>query len=167
MVDPASGPAARPDRDASWGAAGGLLANPRCVFRYPSGASLAQPDAAVETGRCVDVQHPHRPAAVIAEAVLDARGRQDERAGWRRHVFVAERERHLALDDVERVVLAVVDVRLEDAPGGDLDDPEGEPRGVDGAGQELDVPDPVTFAGRHDDRLGLHAADPSRALSPR
>jgi len=115
----------------------------------------------------VDVEHAHRPAAVVAEAVLDAGRRQDERARWRRHLLLAERERHLALDDVERVVLAVVDVRLEDAPGGDLDDPEGEPRGVDGAGQELDVPDPVTLAGRDDDRLGLHAPHPSRALSPR
>ena len=51
----------------------------------------------------------------------------------------SEQERHLALDDVERVVLFLVDVGLELASGSDLDDPEREARRIRGASEELHV----------------------------
>jgi hypothetical protein len=70
--------------------------------------------------------------------------------------LAAERERHLALDDVEGVVLVVVDVRLELAPGSDLDDAEVEAGRVGGASQELDIADAMALAGGNDDGTGIH-----------
>ena len=99
---------------------------------------------------------------IVAEAVLDARRHEHERAGRSRHLAASEQERHLALDDVERVVLILVDVGLELAAGSDLDDPEREARRVGGASEELDVAHAVALAGRDDDRLGLHRPIPSR-----
>ena len=70
------------------------------------------------------------------------------------HVDVAlrEQEGQLAIQDVERVILAVVDVSLELAPRGNLDDREVEPGRIGGAGEELDVSEHVTAAWRNDDR---------------
>jgi hypothetical protein len=80
-------------------------------------------------------------------------GRHEEKgAGTGRHRAVVEEEGHLALDDVEGVVLGLVDVRLELAASLDLDDREGEARRVRGAGEELDVAEPMPLAGRDDDR---------------
>src|SRR4051812_14462671 len=122
----------------------------------PRRDSVGEADTTVEAGRRVDVQHAHRAIAVVAEAVLDPRRGEDERARRRGHGLLAECERHLALDDVERVVLARVHVRFELAPGGDLDDAEREAGRVDGAGEELDVADAMTLARRDDDWLKLH-----------
>ena len=61
-------------------------------------------DAPVEACWGVDVQHPHRDFPVIAEGVLDARGNQHECAGWRRDVLALDHERHLAFEDVKRIV---------------------------------------------------------------
>jgi hypothetical protein len=112
--------------------------------------------AAVEARRRVDVEHADGSVAVVAERVLDAGRREDERPRRRGHLVVAEDERHLALEDVERVVLVLVDVRLEHAARGDLDDPEREAGRVCGAGEELDVADAVTLPGRDDNRIGVH-----------
>jgi hypothetical protein len=79
-------------------------------------------------------------------------GGANEGAGRGLHLFVAEHERHLALGDVEGVVLVGVDVVLEIAPGRDLDDPEREARRVHRSREELHVPHTVSFTGRHDDR---------------
>src|SRR4051812_18824117 len=105
----------------------------------------------------MDVEHPHGHVALVAEAVLDARRHEHERARRRRHVLAVDGERHLALDDVERVVLLVVRVRLEHPAGGDLDDPEGEARRVDRAGEELDVAHAVALSRGDDDGTGRHA----------
>src|SRR3954453_4429980 len=121
--------------------------------RRRSTRSVREADAPVEPARGVDVEHPHRDVAVVAKAVLDTGRRDPECPGRRRHLPLAELERHLALEDVERVVLAVVHVRLEHAPGRDLDDLEVEPRRVDGPCEELDVAEPVTLPGRDDDRF--------------
>jgi hypothetical protein len=96
--------------------------------------------------------------------VLDAGRHEHERARRRGSLLVAEEERELALEDVERVVLSGVHVRLEHAAGGDLDDAEVEARRVHGAGEELDVPDPVALPGRDDDRPVRHQ-NPSRQVS--
>src|SRR5262245_53575082 len=89
-----------------------------------------EPDPPVEAGRGVDVEHPDGGGAVVSEGVLDPGRDEDERPGPGRHLSPLEQEDHLALEDVERVVLGLVDVGLELAPGGDLDDREVEPRGV-------------------------------------
>ena len=60
--------------------------------------------------------------------------------------------RAYALAIITGVVLAVVDVLLEDAAGGDLDDPEGEARRVGGPREELDVAVVMALARRDDDR---------------
>src|SRR5215216_2527339 len=119
--------------------------------------SVAQPDSAVEARRRVDVEHPHRLFAVVAEAVLDPGRDEHERSGRRDRLVVAEEERQLTLQDVERVVLVGVDVRLELAAGADFDDPEREARGVDRSREELDVADAVSLARRNYDWLGTHA----------
>jgi hypothetical protein len=51
-----------------------------------------------------------------------------------------------------RQSLFIMDVRLELASGDDHDEAEGEARCVRRPRQELDVSDPVTLAGRNDDR---------------
>src|SRR5215213_7610648 len=61
---------------------------------------------------------------------------------------VAGLEGELALEDVERVVLVGVHVRLEVPPRDDLDDAEREPRRVRGPGEELDVAVTGALAGR-------------------
>src|SRR5690349_20227213 len=122
--------------------------------------SVRQPDAPVEPGRRVDVQHANGDVAVVTEAMLDIGRGEHERARRRRHLAVAEDERHLALEDVERIVLAVVGVLLELAPCGDLDDLDVEPRRVDGPGEELDVAQPMPLTERDDDRVGRHGAAP-------
>ena len=77
-------------------------------------------DPQVEAGRGVDVEHPHGGGAVVRERVRDARRDEHERAGRRGDLLaVAELEGQLALEDVERVVLVSVDVRLEVAAGRD------------------------------------------------
>src|SRR5215208_3756570 len=48
----------------------------------PRASSALQSDAPVEAGGRVDVEHPHRHAAVVAKAVLDARRHEHEGAGW-------------------------------------------------------------------------------------
>src|SRR4051794_28520441 len=63
--------------------------------------SVDEPDATVETGGRMDVEHAHRHVAVVAEAVRDAQRHEHEGAGRRLGLLVAEEERHLALDDVE------------------------------------------------------------------
>src|SRR5215203_809352 len=83
------------------------------------------------------------------EGMLDARRSQD--------VLTLDREDHLALEDVEGVVLLLVDVGLEHAPGGDLDDREVEARGIRGPREELDVPDALALAGRDDYGAVAHA----------
>src|SRR3954462_1527847 len=130
------------------------------MARASSLRSVGKADPPVEARGRVDVEHANGTVAVVAEPVLDPGGHEHEGSRRGRHLAVAERERHLALQDVERVVLAVVDVLLEHAPGRDLDDPEGEPRRVGGAREELDVAEPVPLAGRDDD--GIHGADPAR-----
>ena len=79
-------------------------------------------------------------APVVAEPVLDAGRHEHERPRWGGHLLRAEAERHLALEDVERVVLVGVDVRLELATGRDLDDPEVEARRVARAGENSTLP---------------------------
>src|SRR3954466_9273237 len=103
-------------------------------------------DPLVEPARRVDVEHPHRHIAVVAEGVLHPGRHEHERAGRRADLLVTEHERHLALDDEERVVLLLVHVRLQLTPAGDLDDPEVEARRVDRAGEELHVPETVSLA---------------------
>ena len=51
-----------------------------------SDASVGEPDAAVEAGRRVEVEHPHRVRRVVAEPVLDARGHEHERPRRGRHL---------------------------------------------------------------------------------
>ena len=65
------------------------------------------------------VEDPHDLVGAVAEAVADA-GRDEHeraRAGDDLVALRAERERDLAVEDVERVVLVGVDVRLERAAG--------------------------------------------------
>jgi hypothetical protein len=121
--------------------------------------------SAGRTRRRVDVQHPHGDGAIVAEAVLDAGGRQHEGSRRRHHRAVAEGEGHLPLDDVEGVVLAVVHVLLEHAPDGDFDDREREPRRVDRAREELHVPHAMALAGRDDDEFTVHVRDPVRVVA--
>ena len=93
----------------------------------------------------------------LVNACGDARGDEHERAGRRGDLLaVAQLEGHLALEDVERVVLVGVDVRLEVAAGRDVDDPEREARRVRGAGEELDVAVARPFARRDDDCCLAH-----------
>ena len=73
-------------------------------------------------------------------------------------VLLAKREHDLAVEDVERVVLLGVDVRLQRAAGLERDDPEREARGVGRAGEELDVPVAGALSGRDDDGA-VHARD--------
>jgi hypothetical protein len=114
----------------------------------------------------VDVDDPHRLGCVVAKAVLDAGRDEHERSGRRRDLLaVAEEEGHLALEDGEGVVLVGVDVGLEDAAGDDLDDAEGEPGRVRGAGEELHVAHSAAMPGRDDDGGELRHASNSGAWS--
>src|SRR4051795_11436949 len=124
-----------------------------------SAASVLEPDAPVEPRGGVDVEDAHRLRRVVAEAVLHPRRDEHERAGRRGDNVVPEQERQLAVEDVEGVVLVVVDVRLELAAGGEVDDAEREARGVRGAREELDVADAPALAGCDDDGAGVHARD--------
>src|SRR3954454_18103085 len=108
--------------------------------------SILQADAPVEPGRRMDVQHPHRRVAGVAEAVLDAGRDEHERPGRRLDVLARDGERQLALEGVENVGLVLMDMPLELPPGDDLDDAEREPRRVRGAGEELHVAHAVTLA---------------------
>ena len=124
-------------------------------------------DALVEARRRVHVEHPHRDLAVVAKTVLDAGRHQHERSGAGDRLLAGVHEGHLALEDVERVVLGIVDVRLEHAPGLDLDDRQVEARRVGGTGEKLDVADPVPLSGRDDDRTRLvaHSGNPIAAAT--
>src|SRR5436190_24012951 len=96
----------------------------------PPGRSFDRP------ARGVDIEHPDWRRSLVPEGVLRALRDQDERAERRRHILAFDREDHLALEDVEGVVLLLVNVCLELAAGGDLDDGEVEPRRVDGPCEE-------------------------------
>src|SRR4051794_20516134 len=111
----------------------------------------------------MDVEHPHRDLAVVAEAVLDAGRDEHERPTTGDRRLAAEEERHLALEDVKGVILVRMRVRLEVTPRHDLDDAEREPRRVDRAREELHVADPVARPGGHDDRPPAHSSSPRSA----
>ena len=100
---------------------------------------------------------------IVPEAVLDAGRHEHERPGRRGCRLVAEEERHLALEDVERIVLVGMHVRFEHAAGSDLDDSEREARRVCGPCEELHVSYAMPLPGQHDNRLAVHG----RLRSPR
>src|SRR5215208_935273 len=136
------------------------LQNPPALHRRRArglGRSVLQADSPVEAARGMDVQHSHRGRPLVMEGMLDARRDEHERSRWGRDVLTLDREDHLALEDVEGVVLLLVDVGLEHAPGGDLDDREVEARGIRGPREELDVPDALALAGRDDYGAVAHA----------
>jgi hypothetical protein len=80
------------------------------------GRSVDEADAAVESGRRMDVQHAYGTIVLVLEAVLDSGRHQHECPSGRGHAMVAEDEGHLSIDDVERIVL-LMDVGFELAPG--------------------------------------------------
>src|SRR3954452_5717096 len=82
----------------------------------PAAALVLEADPPVEAARGVDVQHPHRSRALVAKGVLGARRHEHERSGWCRHVPALDGEDHLALEDVEGVVLLLVDVGSSSRP---------------------------------------------------
>ena len=86
-------------------------------------------------------------------------------------LFAVDRERQLAFEDVERVVLAGVTVHVGTvAVRLDRDDRQIEPRCVLAAREELDVPNTVPLARWNNDRaLRPHRSDrtPKRPLSHR
>src|ERR1700712_2072419 len=128
--------------------------------------SAPEPDPAVEPGGRVDVEHPHRRRAGVAEAVRDAGRDEHEGARAGRRGLGAEEEDHLALEDVERVVLRGVDVLLELTARRDLDDAEVEARALGGAGEELEFAAAGPRTGRDNDRRGpVHGGHtPGRSL---
>jgi hypothetical protein len=95
--------------------------------------------------------------------MLDAGRHEHERPGRSDCRHVTEEERHLAFEDVERIVLFGMHVCLEQASGSDLDDSEREARRVSGPCEELDVPYAMPLPGQHDDRLAVHGRHPLRA----
>jgi len=63
----------------------------------------------------VDVQEAGTVRAGVPEAVADARGSGNEGAGRSSDGLVADRELELSLEDVERIELVGVDVRVDRA----------------------------------------------------
>jgi hypothetical protein len=112
--------------------------------------------APVETGRSVDVEHSRRHASFVSEAVGHSRRNQDKRPRGRNRRLVAEEKRHLALEDVKRVVFVLVDVLLDPTPRGHLDDAEVEARRVPTSGEKLDVAHPMPLARPDDYRPVAH-----------
>ena len=119
--------------------------------------ALVRLEPKVEAGRRVNVQHAQDLVAAIRERVRNAGRDKHERPRPGDELRAVEQERDLALEDVERVVLAFVDVhRRPVAMRLHRHDREVEARRVRTPCEKLDVADTMAFAGADDDDL-VHA----------
>ena len=121
------------------------------------GVVLAHPSQeVVEAGaRCMDVQQarPLRPG--IRERVREAERRGDERARSEAHGLVSQQELRFALEDVERVDVVVVGVRIRSLEAGlelELDEADLIPRALDRR-HACGSLEPLPTAGAEEDRI--------------
>ena len=116
-----------------------------------------------EAARSVEVEESRRRIAHVPERVDDSGGREDERAGGCADDLVSGPELDLALEDVERVAVAAMEVRGDLAPRSELELDERElgPRRLDDAVSEL-----LSLAGAEDDRVVHSGSEPHDERCP-
>lgn len=78
-------------------------------------------EEALAAARAHQRQHARRPVTLDHEGVGDVARQEDERAWPGGVVLAVVAERHLTLEHVERLVLALVDVERGEAPGAIVD----------------------------------------------